>query len=85
MNIRKLTLFFMWCSIMNAALLLLTIALCLLMPDLVYTTQSALFSIPRESIELVIYSFLAMYKVLFLVFNLVPYLALVILEKRITA
>ncbi len=82
MDIQKLTPFFMWCSIINGLLLVASIGVCLLAPDLVYQMQSNLFSIPRESMELVIYSFLGLYKALFLVFNLVPYLALVIMSKR---
>lgn len=82
MEFKKVKQFFMWCSILNGALLTFTILICILAPNLVYSTQSLLFSVSRESIELVIYSYLGLYKLLFLVFNLVPYLALVLLEKR---
>ena len=75
--------FFLWCSLINGALLALTMLFSLLAPDLVYATQSQLFSISREGVELVIYAFLALYKVLFLVFNLVPYIALRILDRSV--
>ena len=45
-------------------------------PNLVYRLQNWLFPMPRETYDTVIYSFLGMFKIAFLFFNLVPYLAL---------
>ncbi len=78
MDIQVLTGFFMWCTIINGALLLLWGSMCILAPGLVYRTQSMWFPMPRETFNVVIYSFLGLFKIVFLVFNLVPYLALVI-------
>jgi hypothetical protein len=50
----------------------------MLAPGLVYRTQSKLFPIPRETFNVVFYSFLGMFKIVFLVFNVVPYAALLI-------
>jgi hypothetical protein len=50
----------------------------LLAPDLVYRTQSKWFPIPRETFDVVMYSFLGLFKIVWLVFNVVPYLALLI-------
>ena len=78
MDIQTLTRFFMWCTIMNGALLLLWTAVFISAPGLVYRTQSKWFPIPRETFNVVMYSFLGLFKIFFLVFNLVPYLALLI-------
>ena len=78
MDIQTLTRFFLWCTIMNGALLLLWTATCLLIPDLVYRIQSRWFPIPRETHNVVMYSFLGLFKTVFLVFNVVPYVALLI-------
>ena len=78
MDSQTLTNFFMWCTIMNGGLLVFWTILCLAAPDLVYRTQSRWFPIPRESFDVAIYAFLGLFKVFFLVFNLVPYLALLI-------
>ncbi|MCZ6445193.1 MAG: hypothetical protein O7F17_00165 [Planctomycetota bacterium] len=43
-----------------------------------YRTQSKWFPIPRETFNVVIYSFLGLFKIVFLVFNVVPYVALLI-------
>ena len=79
MDIHLLTAFFMWCTIMNGTLLLLWSALCMVAPDVVFRTQSKWVPISRESYNVVIYSFLGLFKILYLVFNVVPYLALVII------
>ncbi len=78
MNLPTLTTFFMWCSIINGSLLILWTAFSVFAPDLVYRTQSKWFPIPRETFNVVIYSFLGLFKIAFLVFNVVPYVALLI-------
>ena len=78
MNIQTLTTFFMWCTIINGAMLVLSTTMCILAPDLVYRMQSKLFPIPRETFNVVIYSFIGLFKIFVLVFNVVPYVALLI-------
>jgi len=79
MDLQTLTTFFMWCTIINGGLLILWTAFCGLAPSLVYRTQRAFLPIPRETYNVVIYSFLGLFKIVFLVFNVVPYVALVII------
>ena len=78
MDIQTLKTFFMWCTIINGALLVLWATMCILAPDLVYRMQSKWFPISRETFKVVIYSFLGLFKIVFLVFNLVPYVVLLI-------
>ncbi len=78
MDIQTLTAFFMWCTIMNGGLVVFWIIICTAAPDLVYRTQSKWFPISRETFDVVMYSFFGLFKIVFLVFNLVPYLALLI-------
>jgi hypothetical protein len=78
MDIQTLTTFFMWCTIINGALLVLWTTMWILAPNLVYRTQSKWFPIPRETFNVVFYSFLGLFKIVFLVFNVVPYAALLI-------
>ena len=79
MDIQTLTTFFMWCTIINGTLLFLWTIMLILAPDLVYRTQSKWFPIPRETFNVVIYSFRGLFKIFFLVFNVVPYVALLII------
>ncbi len=78
MDIQTLTRFFMWCTIINGGVFILWTVFCVFAPDLVYRTQRLWFPIPRETFDVVIYSFLGLFKIVFLVFNVVPYVALLI-------
>jgi len=80
LDIQTLTAFFMWCTIINGGLLMLWTVFFAFAPKLVYRTQSAWFPIPRETFNIILYSFLGVFKIFFLVFNLVPYLALLIID-----
>ena len=78
MDIQTLTTFFMWCTILNVALLSLSSLMCICAGNWVYQIHSKLFSISRETFNVVIYSFIALYKLLVIVFILIPYIALLI-------
>jgi len=78
MDIQTLTRFFMWCTIINGAMLVLWAIMCMSAADFVYRTHSKWFSIRRETFNVAIYSFLGLFKIVFLVFNVVPYVALLI-------
>jgi len=81
MDIQTITTFFMWCTIINGSLLVLWTVFFMFTPDLVYRMQSKWFPLPRETYNVVIYSFIGFFKVIFLVFNVVPYVALLIIGK----
>ena len=78
MDIGTVRAFFMWCTIMNGALLVLSFLICACAGDWVYRMQSKWFPIRREAFNVAIYSFLGVFKMFVLVFNLIPYVALVI-------
>lgn len=73
--------FFMWCTIIDGGLLFLWITLFGFAPDLVYRTQRRWFPLSRDAFGVVMYSFLGLFKVFFLMFNLVPFIALSILHE----
>jgi hypothetical protein len=79
MDLNTLTDFFMWCTIINGAILTLWIVSTMVAPDLVHRTQRKWFPLPREKFDVVIYAFLGFYKVVFLIFNVAPYAALLII------
>jgi hypothetical protein len=47
--------------------------------DLVYRIHSKWFAISRETFNAITYSYLALFKIAFLVFNLIPWIALMII------
>jgi len=80
MNIETLQAFFMWCSIINMGLLWLSFALCIKCADWAYKMHSRWFPISRDAFNIAIYSFLGVYKLLFIVFCIVPWIALSIIN-----
>ena len=79
MDIQTVQQFFMWCTIINAALLAVSFLICAAAGGLIYQMHSAFFPMSRETFNVAIYSFLGVYKMMFIALNLVPYLALLIL------
>lgn len=79
MNIDSITNFFMWCSIINGILLIFWTVWYILAPDLVYRIQSKWFPISKSTFDLVIYTYLGLFKIFFIIFNLVPFISLKII------
>ena len=80
MDVETLVRFLTWCTLINGALLIFWTAVLRLAPELIYRTQRAVVDLPRESILTILYGFLAVYKIFFMMFNLVPLVALLILQ-----
>jgi ATP/ADP translocase len=70
----------MWCTILNVGLVTSWIFAWMIMPDFIYRIHTRFFAISRENFELTFYSFIGVFKVFFIVFCLVPWLALLILR-----
>ncbi len=79
MDVTVVKTFFIWCAIINGAILVLSFLICVSAGDWIYKMHSKLFPISKEAFNVAIYCFLGLYKVFFIVFNLVPYLALAII------
>jgi hypothetical protein len=71
--------FFLWCTIINGGLLIFSFLICACAGDWIYRMHSRWFPISREAFDVAIYSFLGLFKIFVLAFNLVPCLVLVIL------
>lgn len=76
MDLETIRAILMWCTLINGGLLILWTVLFLAAPDLVYRTQRWFVPISKEVFTVVMYSFLGFFKVLFLFFNLIPFIAL---------
>jgi hypothetical protein len=79
MDIQTLTTFFMWCTIINLGLLVLISIVCLFLSDFSYRMNNIIFSISRETFNIGLFSFIALYKIFVITFNIVPYIALLII------
>ena len=81
MDILNLKSFFKWCTIINGILLVLSVLGFALSPNTALEIHSTLFQIPKESVSEIIYVLLGVYKIFWIVLNLVPYIALTIIAK----
>ena len=80
MDIPTLTSFFMWCTIINGGLIIYTSVFLICAPDFIYRLQSKWFPISREAFNIIVYSYLGLLKILFFIFSLTPWLALLIIS-----
>ena len=82
MQIQRATAFFMWCSIINGVLLVLAILGTVLVPEPGMSLQSQWFQVPPQELTVAMYLFLGLFKIFWLVFNVVPYVALLIVGRK---
>lgn len=80
MDITALRAFFLWCTIINGGLLIFSSFFCAFLGDLSYKMSSKFFPMPRQTFEIILFSFIAAYKLFVIAFNLVPYIALLIIS-----
>lgn len=85
MDFQKVKTFFMWCTILNGCLLVLSLIIAITGLDFAYSIHGRLFQIPREFLNETYYFFLGFYKIVWFVFNVVPYVALIIIGKQIAS
>jgi hypothetical protein len=79
MDMAALTDFLMWCTILNFGLLVLTSLMLGFAGDFVFRLHSQYFSMTRETFHLVFYLLIGVYKIFWMVFNLVPFVVLKII------
>lgn len=79
MDIQTLTSFFMWSSIISGSIFIFTALIVMLAPNFMYKIQSMFIDISQETFNIVIYAYLGLFKILFILFNLAPYLALLVI------
>ena len=74
--------FFGWCSIINGGLLTLASILIRFSGDWFFGMHNKWIPITEDSFHLAIYILLGFFKIIVVVFNLVPYIVLMIIGNR---
>jgi len=80
MIIEVLVRFFMWCSVLNLALLALSVLAATLGGEYLYRMHGRWFSLPREQFKSVIFTVISLYKIGILLFCIVPWITLLIIS-----
>ena len=78
-TLSELTEFFGWASIINISFLFLAALSLVLMRDFIVSIHSKLLNISKEELPTLYFNYLANYKVVSLVFFLIPYISLKIM------
>ena len=76
MELQAIRTFFMWCTLLNGALLVLTFGMLVLARERVCAIHAAMFGTSKETVITACYGFMILYKVLWIVFAVVPFIAL---------
>ncbi|MGK0297404.1 MAG: hypothetical protein ACI9XC_001007 [Gammaproteobacteria bacterium] len=79
MNVDQLTELFKWMAIINIGLLLLSTVLIMLLKNYICKIHAKLFGIDEDKIPIVVYGYLGIYKIMIIVLNIVPYIALLLI------
>lgn len=81
MNMDQLTEFFKWMTIINIGLLLFSTFAVMALKSLMVNMHTKLFGVSETQISVAVYAYLGLFKVLIIVFNIVPYIALLMFSK----
>jgi len=79
MTLEAIKEFFMWCTVVNVSILIFSYIVLVSLKDFVYRTHSKWIPVSKEQFHMAMYSFFALHKILVIVFNVIPYIALSIM------
>jgi hypothetical protein len=70
-----------WCTVINVVLMLVSWVIMLKLRAWAYSIHSKWFPITEQQFNVVVYSFFGLYKVLVIVFNIIPWIAISIVME----
>ena len=79
MNLQTLQEFLFWCMVLNLGLLTFSFLLIISFRSWIYQIHGRFFNLPEEYISKALYAFIGFYKIVVIVFNVVPWLAIQII------
>ena len=80
MNLEQLTELFKWMTIINVGLLALSSILVMTLKGIMCRMHSKLFGIREDNVPVMAYGYLGLYKVLVILFCIVPYVSLLLIQ-----
>lgn len=81
MDIYLLKEFFGWMTLINLVFYSWTAVMCIFCKGLIVRISGNMFGVGEDTGKAIIYGYVGMFKLLFIVFNLAPWLALVIMTR----
>jgi len=80
MTLEQLTDLFKWMTVINIGILVLSSVLIMVLRNVMCRMHGKMFGIKEDSVAVVAYGYLGMFKVLVIAFNLVPYISLQLMQ-----
>ena len=80
MDFEKIQSFFFWCMVINIGIYLLSIAALLSMREFYANLLTKIFFLDEETIRKGMFTYVASYKLLIIIFNFVPWIAILIIK-----
>ncbi len=78
-TIEIITEFLGWCSIINIGMLMLSAILLVLFNDTILNIHIKMFNLDKKYLQQTYFKYLAQYKIIIIIFNIVPYFVLKII------
>lgn len=80
MTLAQITALFKWMTIINVSLLVLSSVLVMLLKNIVCSIHAKLFGLTEAKAAMAVYCYLGMFKIMVIIFNIVPYIALLLIQ-----
>ncbi len=80
MTIEQLTELFKWITVVNVVIFVLSSILVMTFKGVIEKIHGKMFGIDKNNISAIVYGYLGLFKVLIIVFNIGPYVALVLMQ-----
>ena len=80
MTLEQLADLFKWMTVINIGVLILSSVLVMALRNIMCKMHGKLFGIEEDKVSVVVYGYLGMFKVLVIVFNIVPYISLTLIQ-----
>lgn len=82
MNIDQCTELFKWMTLINISVFIVSALLSMILKKVVSKMHGKLFGIDESIVSVVGYGYLGVYRIFILVFNLVPYVSLLLVKQQ---
>lgn len=76
--------FFMWNTIINGGILIFWTLVFMLSADFIYEIHSNMFFITRNDFNTLIYALVGLFKILFIILNVTPFITLLLIKQRMS-
>jgi hypothetical protein len=81
MTLDQITELFKWMTIINIGIFVISAVLSMVLRKIVCKIHGKLFGIEEDKVSIVVYGYFGVYRIAILVFNLIPYLSLLLIKS----